>query len=141
MDNLIKYSSCEEIERITGEDIKVIKQWKKGTKKVPIAVIKLLRLYIEGDISLLLGDEWKYHIFKNNLLYIPEWRRGLTPQEIRSMFWEIQVVSSLKREIRLLKSEIEKQNNDIDQLELKAEFYRRQLVLESRLGMMLQRTF
>lgn len=141
MENLIKSVSCEEIERITGEDPKIIKQWKKGTKKVPIAVTKLLQLCVQGDASVLLGPAWKNHIFRNNLLFIPEWRRGLTPQEIRSMFWEIQLVYSLKREIKLLKIEIERRNNDIGQLETKAEFYRRQLVLESRLGMMLQRTF
>lgn len=141
MDNLIKSISCEEIERITGDDPKTIKQWKKGTKKVPIAVIKLLRLCTEGDASVLLGDDWKNHIFMNNQLFIPEWRRGLTAQDIRSMYWEIQLVASLKREIKLLKSEIERRKHDIDQLEIKAEFYRRQLVLESRLGMMLRRNF
>lgn len=141
MDNLIKSVSCEEIETITGENIKIIKQWKKGTKKVPKAVNKMLRLCIEGEASVLLGDDWKNHIFKNNLLFIPEWRRGLTAQDIRSMYWEIQLVASLKREIQLLKSEIERRNNDIDHLEIKAQFYRRQLVLESKLGMMLIRSF
>lgn len=141
MDNLIRSVSCEEIERITGESIRTIKQWKKGTKKIPVMASKLLRLYIDGDASLLLGDDWKNHTFRNNLLFIPEWRRGLTAQEIRAMYWEIQLVASLKREIRLLKSEIERRNNDIDQLEIKVQFYRRQLVLESRLGMMLQKIF
>ena len=119
MNQLIKYTSCEEIQMITGEDIRTIKQWKKGTKMVPIAVTKLLQLYVQGDASFLLGPDWKN--------YIPEWRRGLSTQEIRSMFCEIQLVASLKREIKLLKSEIEKQNIYIDQIEIKAQFYKRQL--------------
>lgn len=127
MNQLIKYTSCEEIQMITGEDIRTIKQWKKGTKMVPIAVTKLLQLYVQGDASFLLGPDWKNYIFRNNLLYIPEWRRGLSTQEIRSMFCEIQLVASLKREIKLLKSEIEKQNIYIDQIEIKAQFYKRQL--------------
>ena len=49
MEYLIKSVNCQEIERITGEDLKTIKQWKKGTKKVPASAIRLLRLYIEGD--------------------------------------------------------------------------------------------
>jgi hypothetical protein len=141
MEYLIKYTSCQEIERITGEDLKTIKQWKKGTRKVPASAIRLLKLYIEGDASALLGKDWDGHVFRDNLLFIPEWRRGLTAGEIRSLFWQAQLVSSLKREIKLLKEELERRNNEIDTLEVKADFYRRQLVLESRFGMILQRSF
>jgi len=104
----IKYTSCQEIERITGEDLKTIKQWKKGTRKVPASAIRLLRLYVEGDASALLGQDWDGHVFRDNLLFIPEWRRGLTPGEIRSLFWQVQLISSLKREIELLKEELER---------------------------------
>ena len=141
MEYLIKSISCQEIERITGEDLKTIKQWKKGTKKVPVSAIRLLRLYIEGDASALLGKDWNGHVFRNNMLFIPEWRRGLTPGEIRALFWQVQLISSLKREIELLKEELERRNNEYDSLEVKADFYRRQLVLESQFGMILQRSF
>lgn len=86
MECLIKSINCQEIERITGEDLKTIKQWKKVTKKVPVSAIRLLRLYIDGEASALLEKDWNGHIFKNNLLFIPEWRRGLTPDEIRALF-------------------------------------------------------
>ncbi|MBL8498658.1 hypothetical protein ABF87_13880 [Nitrosomonas sp. JL21] len=124
MDYLIKTTSCEEIQNITGEELRIIKQWKKGTRRVPAAASKLLRLCFDGDASVLLGPDWKNHIFRNNLLFIPEWRRGLSAQDIRSMYWETQLAASLKREISLLKSEIERRNQDIDRLETKAEFYR-----------------
>lgn len=141
MEYLINSINFQEIERITGEDLKTIKQWKKGTKKVPVSAIRLLRLYIEGEASALLGNDWKGHIFKNNLLFIPEWRRGLAPDEIRSLFWQGQLVSSLKTEIELLKQELERRNDEIDILEIKADFYRRQLILESKFGMILQQSF
>lgn len=141
MEYLIKSISCQEIERITGEDLKTIKQWKKGTKKVPVSAIRLLRLYIEGDASALLGKDWDGHIFRNNLLFIPEWRRGLTPGEIRALFWQVQQIWSLKREIDLLKQEIEKLGEENNVLEVRAAFYKRQLVLESRFGMILERSF
>lgn len=141
MECLIKSINCQEIERITGEDLKTIKQWKKVTKKVPVSAIRLLRLYIDGEASALLEKDWNGHIFKNNLLFIPEWRRGLTPDEIRALFWQGQLVSSLKTEIELLKQELERRNQEIDNLEVKADFYRRQLVLESRFGLILQRSF
>ena len=51
MDDLIKSISFEEIERITGENQKTIKQWKKGTKKVSESAKRLLRLYILLEAS------------------------------------------------------------------------------------------
>ena len=65
----------------------------------------------------------------------------MTPGEIRSLFWQIQLISSLKIEIEQLKKELERRSNEIDTLEIKADFYKRQLVLESRLGLILQRSF
>lgn len=141
MNDLIKSIDCQQIEIITGENQKTIKQWKKGTKKIPESAIRLLRFNFNGDASALLGKDWINNYFRDSMLYIPEWRRGLTPHEIRALFWRSQQVSSLENEIELLKRELERRNNEIDLLEIKADFYRRQLVLESRFGMILQRSF
>lgn len=51
MEYLIKNIDSEEIERITGENEKTIKQWKKGTKKIPESAIRLLRFNFNGDAS------------------------------------------------------------------------------------------
>ena len=141
MNELIYGINIEEIEKITGEDQKVIKKWKKGTKEIPESALRLLRLFLNGDASALLGDEWKGYRFKGNLFYVPEWKNGFPPHEIRALFWKCQQVWSLEREIELLKRELERRNEDINNLEVKADFYRRQLVLESRFGMILQRSF
>lgn len=141
MNDLLYGINIEEIERITGEDQKIIKKWKKGTKQIPESAIRLLRLYLTGDASALLGDEWKGYRFVENLFYVPEWRNGFTPHEIRALFWKCQQIRSLQREIELLKRELERRNDDINSLEVKADFYRRQLVLESRFGLILQRSF
>ena len=141
MDELIYGINIEEIERITGEDPKVIKKWKKGTRPIPESSLRLLRLYLTGDASALLGDEWKGYRFVGNLFYVPEWRNGFAPHEIRAVFWKTQQIASLKNENALLKQELKRRNNEIDNLEVKAAFYRRQLVLESRFGMILQRSF
>ncbi len=65
----------------------------------------------------------------------------MAPTEIRAIFWQVQQVAGLQREIRQLKQELERRNAEIDTLEVKADFYRRQVALESRFGMMLERTF
>lgn len=141
MNNLLYGVSIEEIERITGESQKVIKKWKKGTKQVPEPTLRLLKLYVTGDASILLGDEWKGYRFSNNLIFVPEWRNSFAPHEIRAFFWRCQLVSSLQGENNLLKSELDRRNKEIDALEIKADFYRRQVVLESRFGMILQGSF
>ena len=141
MNELIFGISIEEIEKITGENLKAINKWKKGTKEIPEPSLRLLRLYLKGDASALLGDEWKGYRFKGNLFYVPEWKNGFPPHEIRALFWKCQQVWSLEREIELLKRELARRNEDIDNLEVKADFYRRQLVLESRFGMILERSF
>lgn len=141
MNDLIYGINIEEIEQITGEDPKIIKKWKKGTKEIPESAIRLLRLYLNGDASALLGDEWKGYRFVGNLFYVPEWRNGFAPHEIRAFFWNAQQIASLKNEISLLKQELDRRNSEIDNLEVKADFYRRQLVLESRFGWILQKSF
>ena len=141
MNELLYGINIEEIERITGEDQKVIRKWKKGTRPIPEASLRLLRLYLTGDASALLGDEWKGYRFVGNLFYVPEWRNGFAPHEIRSLFWKCQLVSNLENEITLLKAELNRRNNEIDALEIKADFYKRQVVLESRFGMILERSF
>jgi len=77
----------------------------------------------------------------HSLIFVPEWRNGFAPHEIRAFFWRSQQVSSLQTEVRLLKAELDRRNQEIDALEIKADFYRRQVVLESRFGMILERSF
>ena len=141
MNELLFGINIEEIEKITGEPLKVIKKWKKGTKPIPESTARLLRLYLTGDASALLGNEWKGYRFNGNLFYVPEWRNGFAPHEIRALFWKCQQINSLQQEIDLLKQELERRNEEFNNLEVKADFYRRQLVLESRFGLILQRTF
>lgn len=141
MDDLIKSISSLEIEKITGESQETIKRWKQGRKKIPESAIRLLKLYVEGDASALLGRDWQGHYFKNNMLFVPEWRRGFTAHEIRSMFYRCQLVAGLESEIRILKQQLEERNTEIDMLEIRADFYKRQVILESRFGLMLQRSF
>jgi len=57
------------------------------------------------------------------------------------LFWKCQQIWSLQQEIALLKKELERRNEEINTLEIKADFYRRQLMLESRFGLILQRSF
>ncbi|MDO8436826.1 MAG: hypothetical protein Q7S69_01490 [Nitrosomonadaceae bacterium] len=120
---------------------KTIKRWKNGSTALPESASRLLRFHVLGDVSALLGQSREGFYFRDGLLFIGEWRRGMEPTEIRTLFWQVQQVAGLQREIRQLKQELERRSEEIDALEVKADFYRRQVALESRFGMMLERTF
>ncbi|CAD84805.1 DUF3653 domain-containing protein [Nitrosomonas europaea] len=141
MDDLIYGISVEVLQEITGEELRVIKQWKKGTRKPSESAIRLINLFVHGKACALLGNSWNGFYFRNGKLFVPEWRNGFSAGEIRTLFFRCQLVVYLESEIRLLKAELERRNLDIEELEIKADFYRRQISTESKFGMMLERCF
>jgi hypothetical protein len=76
---------------------------------------------------------------RDGFLYLAEWRRGFTVHELRALFFECQRVHTLERELRQAVTELERVTIEQSQSEARAAWYRRQLVLEARLGAMLAR--
>ena len=76
---------------------------------------------------------------RDGLLYLAEWRRGFTVHELRALFFDCQRARTLERELRAAVTDLEHARIEASQQELRAAWYRRQLVLESRLGAMLLR--
>ncbi|BBL35718.1 hypothetical protein Nstercoris_01993 [Nitrosomonas stercoris] len=141
MDDLLFGVSVEMLQEVTGEDLRVIKQWKKGTRRLSEPARKLVKMFVYGDASDLLGKGWNGFYFRDGLLYVPEWRNGFGANDIRALFFRCQLVFCLESEVKLLKDELERRNREMDALEVKADFYRRQMQLESRMGLMLERCF
>lgn len=57
-----------------------------------------------GDLGGLLGKDWDGYTFgQDGKLYVSGWRGGFDPWQIRGMFFEVQMICSLKDEIRALK--------------------------------------
>ena len=48
MDDLIYGISIEVLQEITGEELRAIKQWKKGTRKPSESAIRLINLFVHG---------------------------------------------------------------------------------------------
>jgi len=72
-------------------------------------------------------------------LYLAEWRRGFTVHELRALFFDCQAARALRVEVKILTSTIERQAAELERAERRAWWYRRQLVIESRLGLALAR--
>jgi hypothetical protein len=89
-----------------------------------------------------LPQEWEAagaRFGRDGLLYLAEWRRGFTVHELRALFFECQRVRTLEVELRQAVTDLEAAHRGESQSEARAAWYRRQLVLESRLGAMLGR--
>lgn len=86
-----------------------------------------------------LSGAWDgYRIDQHGVLWAPDtWRQGFTVGQFRAMFFECQLVRSLKTDVRLLRLEIERLNDLVNLAEKRAAFYREQCHLEAKLGMAL----
>ena len=76
---------------------------------------------------------------RDGLLYLAEWRRGFTVHELRALFFDCQRARALERELRQAVTDQAAALAAQSRAESRAEWYRRQLVLESRHGLMLAR--
>lgn len=81
--------------------------------------------------------EWEGFIFHEGTLHHPYWRRGFTAGELRAMFYRTQQVTILEHEISRLRLDLARAQEAQEAAEHRAHYYRQQLRLESRLGMML----
>lgn len=94
---------------------------------------------LEAD-GRILPERWRdWHFGRDGLFYHPQWRRGFEPDELAAMWFTMQQVRALEARMRQLTKDIEQAAADLEAAERRAAFYRRQLVLESRLGMCLER--
>ena len=97
---------------------------------------------LQIDLGTIAGCEWDGHIIWRDGLIIPGWRgEPLTPADLRATFWRLQELSTLRHECERLKTETARAEARADQQEARAEYYRRQLRLESSAGSMLARIF
>lgn len=78
-----------------------VSRYRNGQCVIPGAVSRLMRMRFSDDASLLLGTEWEgFRFGSDGLLYVPGWRRGFDPHELKAMFFRTQHVSHLEATIR-----------------------------------------
>lgn len=90
------------------------------------------------ELADLAGPEWAGFRFWRQRLVIPGWRgEPLTPGDFRAMHWELQELRSLRMDCARLRTEAADATTAAQAAEDRAEWYRRQLLLESRAGLAL----
>lgn len=88
----------------------------------------------------LAGDGWQDFAFgRDGLFYLPGWRKGFEPAEIRAQFFQVQQVRLLTHQAAQARADLERAVQDTHEAERKAAWYRQQLVLEARMGLSLAR--
>lgn len=55
-----------------------------------------------GDAAALLGNAWNGFYFQNGELFIPGWKYGFNPYQVKAMFFQVQQVRALENELRTM---------------------------------------
>jgi hypothetical protein len=90
---------------------RTLKRWKEGTAAVPFAAFLLLKLKLEGDLATLAGKPWEGFQLRQGKLYLPYFKRGLEPMQICALFFEVQELRHLRREVQRLGAELKLQQS------------------------------
>lgn len=91
-----------------GVHSRTVSNYRAGRTSIPGPVARLMRMRFSNDASLLLGAEWEgFHFGSDGLLYVPGWRRGFDPHELKGLFFRMQLVSHLEATIRRNEEQIQ----------------------------------
>ena len=136
-----EHATIEDIIAATGCSLSTAKRWKKNHKTMPESARRCVRYRVRLELAEIWGKDWQHFKFIRGELVAPGWRRGFNPFDIQAMFFKVQLVRVLQSEARQLKRDLEREKARCEVLERDNDFYRRQVSLESRFGLMLQRVF
>jgi len=99
---------------------------------------RLKEQFLHVDLSEIMGKAWSEIELTEAGIRFPGWNRPFSPGELRSMFMRLQLLQLLEHENRRLRKERESAWKAQEAAEDRSQYYRRQLRLESSLGLMLQ---
>lgn len=89
-----------------GVNIRTIKRWKDGAVPLPVPCRKLLALRFDGDVTALMGNSWSgFYFGADGEFYIPGWKYGFSSSQIRGMFFQVQQVRALERDLMKMKND------------------------------------
>jgi hypothetical protein len=94
------------IAKFLGVSLRAVQHYRLGDRPLPATVRKLLQIRL-GDLSALAGDQWQGFSFgRDEKLYLPTYRNGFDPDQIRSMFFVLQEAAALRNELKAVKNKL-----------------------------------
>lgn len=116
------------------------KAWiRKPGVRVSVALGRLIRYRLRFHLAELLGKDWEGFAVHGGALEFPGLNRALPVGELRSLWFHIQQVGFWKNQAERTARDLARRDAQIEALQQRVEFYRRQVQLESGMGMMLAR--
>lgn len=103
------------IMQVTGASKATACRWKKQPDSIPEAAKRLIRFAVWGDLAEVFGKEWENFKIVKGKLYPPLFRGGFTPVEIGAMFFKVQEVGALRRDVIQLRLELEAEKERSEQ--------------------------
>lgn len=91
------------------------------------------------DLAALFGSEWEGFRISRAGLQVPGWRGPIPGPDMRALFWTSQHARILARDLDRARAELSAALAALDHAESRARWYRSQLVMEARAGLMLSR--
>lgn len=122
-----------------GCTLPTLRRWIDGDVEPPVAALRLARLAFGGDLSGVFGRAWSEVELTAPGLRLPGWRNPIPVGELRALFWRGQQVATLERSVEQLRKDLARETAARIAAEERAEYFRRMVGLEARLGLALAR--
>lgn len=106
-----------------GISAATLRRWKTNKCRIPHAAALALRLHFDGDLSAIC-EAWQGFRLCGDLLYMPMWERGTTPDSLRAMFFELQELAALRAENKRLRVLADGLRGEVQRERFRADEYR-----------------
>lgn len=100
------HGDADTIAAYLGITARQVHNYKTGKTPLPAPCRRLLQLRAHGDLSALHGDAWDGFQMVDGLMYLPGWRNGFDPAQIRALFFTQQECAALRAELKVLRSKV-----------------------------------
>lgn len=104
---------------------------------VSVASMRLARFHRFGELRELAGDAWREFQVVGGALAVPGVRRAIPAGELRAWWSTVQELAALRVQVEQLRRELGRAQQAQEAAEARAWYYRRHLVAESRLALLL----
>lgn len=106
---------------------------------ISTAQFHLIQFKYRCNLGEILGKDWDSFVIRGKQIEVPGMKRPLSSGELRSVWVYVQQVGALSAQLQQSARENERLSKDLEELERQVHFYRHQLILESTVGLMLNR--